>query len=342
MYKSQIIEINESLKKTRKAIISIGCSFVEGQGAVDDDLYRDYNWIYSEAGAPLKIDASLKERRKLVKTRPNIRMNLDTSLDVTMMEYENAFVSVLCKKYFQGSYTPINLGLRGCGNRASIKELYMHPNITWDIIDEIIVLYVASGIERFDFINDECIEHFNWKCMWPFYKDMGDSPRKILWEGYSKNLYSDKFAVLEQISHVQELMSWCANKKAKLIITPGFDKRYDREFFERCLASEVRGRNTDSTEITLVKPLFGSQQDKSYLLDLFPWNNMFEPDGYKTFADLALSKEDKVEDNNDHYFQFLGKGSPDRWITPCSHPSQKAHDLFAKHLYTHIINNGNL
>ena len=77
--------------------------------------------------------------------------------------------------------------------------------------------------------------------------------------------------------------------------------------------------------------------DKSHLIDLFPWDKMFKPNGYETFADLAISMEDTLEDTTDHYFQFLGKGSPEGWITSCSHPSQKAHDLFAKHLYKHIV-----
>jgi hypothetical protein len=47
--------------------------------------------------------------------------------------------------------------------------------------------------------------------------------------------------------------------------------------------------------------------------------------------------EETLEDKQDHYMQFLGKGSPEGWITSCSHPSQKAHELFAKHLYKHIV-----
>lgn len=335
MYKSQIIEINNDLKKTKKAIIAIGCSFVQGQGAVNDALYENYTWDYKE-GKPLTINLSFKERKKLAKLNPIIKSFPNGDLDFSMMEYENAFVNVLCKKYFEGKYTPINLGLRGCGNRASIKELYMHPDITWDIIEEIIVLYVPSGFERFDFINDEAIDHFNWKCMWPHYENMSASPRRTLWEGYSKVLYSDKFAVLEQLFHVQELLTWCKSKNAKLIVTPGFDRRYDREYFKECLSSDIE-RHSDTGKMKMSKPMFTkSEQDKSHLLELFPWDNMFEPAGNKTFADLAMSKESTLEDMNDHYFQFLGKGSVDGWLTPCSHPSQKSHDLFAQHLYTYI------
>ena len=41
MYQIQVNEINKKLKNNKKAIIAIGCSFVQGQGAVDDELYQD-------------------------------------------------------------------------------------------------------------------------------------------------------------------------------------------------------------------------------------------------------------------------------------------------------------
>jgi hypothetical protein len=63
---------------------------------------------------------------------------------------------------------------------------------------------------------------------------------------------------------------------------------------------------------------------------------MFKPDGFKTFADLAMSRETSVEDKTDFFFQFLGKRSPNGWMTPCAHPGAKAHDLFASLLYNHI------
>lgn len=335
MYKSQVTRINKDLKKTKKAIIAIGCSFVQGQGAINDELYQDYKWNYQE-GKPLTIDTSIKQRKRLLKRYPNINPQGLGDLDFTMMEYENAFVNVLCKKYFQGSYTPINLGIRGCGNRGSIKELYMYPDIDWDSIKEIIVLYVPSGLERFDFINDQSQDHYNWKCMWPHYKNTQGS-RRNLWQGYSDTLYSDKFEVLEQIAHVQELITWCKYKNAKLIVTPGFDRRYDKEYFQESLAQEVE-RDQNEKFVKSSKPLlWKSPADKTHLVDLFPWSLMFQPAGHTTFIDLVLSMEETLEDKQDHYMQFLGKGSPEGWVTSCSHPSQKAHDLFAKHLYKHIV-----
>lgn len=332
MYKQQIKHINDDLQKTRKAIISIGCSFVQGQGAVNPELYTDYKWKYKPS-CPLEIDATPSEKNQIIKKYPSV-VNNHGNLEFTFMEYDNAFVNVLCKKYLDGRYTPINLGLRGCGNRGSIKELYFHPELNWHNIDECIVIYCPSGLERFDFINDEGVDHYKWVCMWPHYKDKPPGAVKTLWEGYAKAISSNKFEVMEQIAHVQELMTWCKTKNAKLIVTPGFDRRYDRDYFKDCLKHTVvrdQDRSMKSNEINL----FFDTSDKLHLLDLFPWDNMFKPAGFTTFVDLVMSQE-TLTDKLDHYFQFLGTGSPNGWITSCSHPSAKGHDLFAQHLAKHI------
>jgi hypothetical protein len=158
-----------------------------------------------------------------------------------------------------------------------------------------------------------------------------------LWEGYAKSLWSEKFGVIEQIGHVQELMLWCKSKNAKLIITPSFDRRYSKEHFKENLSLNLnRGYNPKENERLIEKnnQVRGPHSDIE-LLNLFPWDNMFKPQNCETFADLSMAQE-KLNDLNDHFFQFLGKGSPNKWITPCAHPSAKAHDLFAKLLYEHI------
>ena len=147
MYKSQVKEINRDLRVTKKAIIAIGDSFVQGQGAIDDYIYQNHTWKF-EQGTPAVIEMSSKDKKRLIKSNNSVTINLHTKeLDFTMMEYDNAFVNVLCKKYFDGKYTPINLGIRGCGNRGTIKELYMYPNIDWDIIEEIIDFESEGGKE---------------------------------------------------------------------------------------------------------------------------------------------------------------------------------------------------
>lgn len=330
MYKKQIKQINNSLRHTKKAIIALGCSFVQGQGAIDDYFYEDYKWEYT-IGIPLDIKASTEQKLQILKKHPELSIH-NGKIDFTFMEYENAFVNVLCKKYLNGAYTPMNFGLRGCGNRASIKDLYFQTEIEWNLAEEIIVLYVPSGVERFDFLNDTWTDHFHFKAMWP---NQHENPhRNQLWEGYKKTLWSEKFGVLEQISNVLELQNWCKLKNAKLFITPGFDTRYTRKHFLHELNTVVVRNGHELIESQRSNIIFN--QDEASLVDLFPWECMITPGGYNTFLELALSHEPTIPPE-DFFFRCAGVGSPNKWITPCSHPSAKAHDLFAKHLSESIL-----
>jgi hypothetical protein len=335
MYKSQIEKINKDIKRTGRAIISLGCSFVQGQGAVNDELYTDYEWKYERLGVPLSLDhLSDDELDKILKKYPSVTKSTFTGkLDFTFMEYKNAFVNVLATKYFEGSYASINLGIRGCGNRGSIKDLYFYPEILWNEIKEYIILYVPSGLERFDFVNDGWNDHAHWKCMWPHYKDLEEGPRKTLWKGYSDHLWSHKFEIIEQISHVQELLLWCNNKNVRLIITPGFDNRYNKLYFEEKLNENI-GRTMEG-DIVEKNNRFDKTEAKK-LLNLFPWENMFEPDGYPTFIDLVMAQEFPKTWNKENFFNYLGKGTPNGWVTSCAHPSAKGHDLFAKKIFEYI------
>lgn len=338
MLHSQIPLINYTIKKTGKAIVAIGCSFVQGQGAINDELYENYKWDYRGMGYPIKIDIDNSEKTSILKQYTELKPHVDEKIDFTAMEYNNAFVNVLCKKYFDGEYAPINLGIRGCGNRASIKELHFRPEIDWDGIKELIVVYMPSGIERFDFVNDLWPEHFHWKAMWPNAVENPSNGREYLWQGYNKSLYTEKFGILEQLAHVQELLTWCKLKNAKLVVTPGFDRRYNKEYFENELSLSIE-RDIDGNVKEIRQPGFfnyDNSKDHKLLAKLWPWQATFNPEGYKTLADLAMSKEPSLSDTNDFFFQFLGKRTPDGWMTPCAHPGVKAHDLYAKLLYNHI------
>jgi hypothetical protein len=128
-------------------------------------------------------------------------------------------------------------------------------------------------------------------------------------------------------------MTWCDAKNAKLIITPGFDRRYTKNHFEDALKTVVQ-RDPDGNLLKDSTPLINLHSSK-YLADLFPWDKMFKPNGHITFIDAVMEQE-TLDNRQDHFFQFLGKGSPNNWITPCAHPSAKAHDFFANLLHKHI------
>jgi hypothetical protein len=348
VYYRQVKEINESLKKTGKAIISLGCSFVEGQGAIDQDLYDRLKWTMEKTGVPMEPELSMEEKENLVKEYPELAIQ-GTNIDWTFMEYKNAFVNVLCNKYFNGEYTPINFGLRGKGNRASMKSMYLWPDIDWHLAKEIIVLYVPSGAERFDFLNDEFNEAGQFHCMWPHWQDQDSGPRRTLWKGYNEGLYSEKQATLEQIVHMMDLVTWCKANNADLIITPGFDRTYSRDHFLNLLKDYIRRdqnqkitdfhRNADgpmAEKVLSNSRHEGHIQTLEKLVDQLPWDKFFYPQDCDTFMELCLKQEGIT---NKGFWDYNGIGTPQRWVTTCCHPSAKGHDLFAKELHKHITGN---
>lgn len=334
----KIDEINRNLKITKKAIISLGCSFVEGQGAIDQDIYERYTWSFVDYKGCMVPNINDKEIDKLIEENSILSVK-NGEIDWNLMEHKNAFVNVLCNQYFKGKYTPINLGFRGQGNRAAIKNLYFHPDIDWNLIEEMVVIYVPSGPERFDFINDEFVKNFFFT-IWPFNKQK-KGPKKSLSEGYAHAIYSEKFAILEQISNVIELENWCKINGAKLIITPGFDRSYVKETFYYKLNNVIKRDKERKVEYFSeeISNKLGLYPKKSNYVDkitnMWPWNKMFYPQGAKTFIDLCLLQEKIV--NND-YSAFYGVGTPEKWLTVCGHPSAKSHDLFARELHNHLTN----
>lgn len=344
MHQELLPEINQTIKRTKRAIISLGCSFVHGQGAIDESIYHKYPWVSrpnptAQGYFRLRWSMEEKQKKKLVEEYPDIILWPNGELDFHMHEYAHAFNSVLCKKYFNNEYASINLGRRGNGNRAAIKELYFYPEILWDELEEIIVIYVPSGAERFDFMDDiycDLNKHGRWVSMWPNTTDNNAGSRNKLWSGYKESLYSKRFEVLEQIANIQELLLWCKYKNAKLIITPGFMRYYTKRSFAESLQEQPTRSETreflDSTTIKLDDSIIN-------LVKMWPWDNMFYPGGYPTFVDLLMAQEFSDWKTRTTFYEFMGKGSPGGWITPCAHPAAKGHDLFAKHLYKHITEN---
>lgn len=342
MFRKHIPSINDDIRRTRKAIISIGCSFVQAHGAISQEIYDNYRWAAPKFGeAHIKWDLTETERQQLLTEHPDITYDIhNKELEFQTHEYNNSFVNILSKKYFEGDYAAINLGRSGSGNRASIKELYFYPDILWNEIEEIIVIYCPSGLERVDFITDEYHtpnDHGRWKTMWPSDLPESEGPRHHLWKGYKNHLYSEKFEALEQIAHVQELILWCKYKKAKLIIVPGFSPFYNKQYFTKQINKNIVRDN--SGKIISSKFMAYVSEHSIKVANMWPWDNMFQPEGCPTFADLMMKQEFPEDWSEKSFYGFIGTGTPNKWITPCCHPSVKGHDLFAKYLYEELTAN---
>lgn len=352
-----IAKINQGILKNKKVVITLGCSFVEGQGAIDLKLWDYYKfdptiprdqWQEKFPHDSRSWGFTKAQQEEILSEFPDVYKDVnqrdDNLLNFTNHEVNNSFGNVLCKKYFNDEYTCINLGRRGNGNKSSIKDLYFYPDILWDKIEEIIVIYCPSGAERYDFIDDQFLPlncHGRWVTIWPGGArgkppyDEKSSPYDILCNGINAALYTEKSAILEQISHVQELILWCKYKKAKLIVTPAFMPTYDKEKFRTTL-NTVYSRNG---ERKIIDEQFDVYDKKTIekVINLWPWENMFYPNNEPTFADLCMAQETSIDRSAMWFYNFEYTGTPDRWITPCAHPSIKGHDLFAQYLYKHIV-----
>lgn len=340
MHRYQIKKINQDILRTKRAIISLGCSFTYGSGAINEEIYKNYKWISTyETGTTPQWFLSYDDKKKLISEFPDIEIESDGRLNFVRHTINNSFVNVLTKKYYNGDYAAINLARPGGGNRSTIKDLYFYPDILWNEIKEIIVIFCPSGMERFDYIEDNFIkinDHQRWTTMSPSSNDQ-NAETPTLSQQYKDKMYSEKFEIVESLAAVQELLLWCAHKKAKLIITPAFSSKYTKSYFLEQLAKTiVRDANRSLIEILNESQI---TTDGKKLCDMWPWDKMFMPDGELTFADLCVKQEPQKEGEIPWIYSYLNTGSPNYWVTPCAHPGAKGHDLFAQHLYNHIEKN---
>lgn len=329
MYSKFIPDINQSLKKTRKAIVGLGCSYMEGQGAFEEELEEKYGTIFQKWGVPLDMKIPESDWEYLFKKYPSLEpSHIPGKIKLSYMENSLSFLNQLCKIFFEDQYTSINLGQRGKGNRSAVKELYFYPMINWNDIDEMIILYCPSSQERFDFVNDTWMDHGHWHTIWPHpRKELGINECN-LWDSYSKIIYSEKNAIIEQIAIVNELLSYSKVKNAKLIIIPAFSREYTRDYFtEKLGLNYSRNPNRTLKEITPKN----IKDELLYLVDLWPWSNTILIDNeYTNLVDYVLYKEfGSYKDKN---IINLG-GTKTTYFSKCGHFSKKGNNLVASKLY---------
>mgnify|MGYP000433097632 FL=1 len=208
-YKYDLIR---KLTTDSKVIIGIGDSFTQGQGACGEDIWEKYNWDMK-----------------------NVPESDERIVDTIF--YENSWVNQLCENHLT-DYTAINLGMVGRGNRASVKQLSMHPAFKFENIKEKIVIFMLTGMERFDFVHKNLNQHIHFKTMWP--SDSYDGEEKGLWNEYLTQIYSDRSATIELILNIHEAQTWCKANNAKLILTSAFSTDYNNESFYK----KIRGEKT--------------------------------------------------------------------------------------------------
>lgn len=304
-YKYDIIR---KLTPNSKVIIGIGDSFTQGQGACSSDIWEKYDWDMK-----------------------NVPESDEIMVDTIF--YENSWVNQLCKNHLT-DYIPINFGMVGRGNRASVKQLSMHPAFKFDTIKEKIVIFMLTGMERFDFVHKNLNQHVHFKTMWPTDSYVGeDGP---LWKEYLNCVWSERSATIELILNIHEAQTWCKANDAKLILMSAFSTDYNSETFYK----KIKGEKTKENY------LYGNVHYLNELMSMINWDLFLRPDGYNCVADLLCHLEGRddligVESSAKYYdyaysSKFMSKGG---YITPCAHPSIEGHKEVAKSIYDYIIKN---
>lgn len=280
-----------------KVLIGTGCSFTQGQGSIklDSSTYKEYG---------------------------DEVFNGIHRLPISKEENLGSWVNQICVNHLK-DYTPINFGKRGGGNRGAVKELYLRSDEIPKDAEDIIVVYMLSGIERFDWPSrGEEFSHHHFYTMFPN-KWEKNSTNKELWAAYADHVWSQQMVVVETIMNICEAETWCKANNAKLIITSAFDTQITKEIFINNLPKE-----------------------KKHLVNLINWDSFFRPEGYDTFLHMLIDRQEQGSDevkNLKHgaYWEKYGAKFPCKeWITPCCHPTFKGHKLIAKILYDEIVRRG--
>jgi hypothetical protein len=277
-----------NIPKGSKIVVGLGDSFTQGVGSWSKETYKKYNgWI-----DPLKIPREVVDEM-----------------------YHNSWVHQICRNHLT-DYIPVNLGIMGIGNRGAVKELYLNPYIDLDNASEVIVVLMLSGLERFDFINREFPSHAHYYTMWPNPWDPNATNKK-LWEVYAKDLWSEKFNVLENILHIREAEMICKAKGWKFVVTSAFDQRVTKEYFLK-EAGAVHNK----------------------LINTVPWDKFLYPQEMKSFMELLLTYDGRPEMAlGDFYVYYSKLKEPTEYITNCMHPTQEGYRIIAEELYKYMIKN---
>ena len=282
------------LKKGDKVIIGLGDSFTQGLGA-----YTDATWKKHEYNIPIYTND-----KKLIAE-----------------QYQGSWVNQICQTYLD-DYIPVNFGQAGIGNRGALKQIYLNTRVDLSLADEVIVVYMLTGLERFDFVkkNYGAEEHYAFQTMWPNPQDSG-ATHPDLWQAYEKNIYSNEFMAGELILNILDAQTYCQAHNYKLIITNGFDARANKDWLSKTLGSNI--------------PILGREHKK--LIDKIDWNNFLYPKGHKSFLHYLLELEGMSHLGGGgwwtHYSQLT---KPSEYITNCVHPTHKGQSIIAKEIYEFI------
>lgn len=284
-----------------KYIIGLGCSWTQGEGGYPEHIWKQYNG------------------------RPQLSLRGKDDYHIRQYEHENSWVNVLCRDHFT-EYTPINLGVKGIGNRAAVEQLHFCDKVDWDNSEGIIVL-LLSGFERLDlpatysesnnqydgYSNGEYC-HYKWQTAWPF------DNNNLFWKVYAKELWSERFVATQQMLSLLNLMNFAKAKNFKLVVANAFNQR-------------------DEGIIEYLRNYTGS------LVDKFDWScYLHNETDYVAFVQKLVELDGSIPSNewgrfHQHYF---GLDWPAKYLTNCegAHPTIDGYKIIGDEMAKFIKSKG--
>lgn len=281
----------------KKYIIGLGCSWTQGEGGYTEQVWKDHGGRVQVRG---RSDYYLRE-----------------------MEHENSWVNVLCRDHFP-DYEPVNLGARGIGNIAAVKQLQFCDKVDFNNSTGIIVL-MLSGFERFDvlqqhpkhfngekdFYSKGEYVHYKWRTGWPVpsQKD-GDK----FWDCYSRELWSEQFVAGNQILALLELQTFAKAHGYSVVLANAFNHHL-----------HFGG---------LIKYL---RDNTGYMADKFDWSTyIHETTEYTAMMEKLVDLDGLLPANEwGGYFNFYrNRDWPSKYLTNCegAHPTIEGYKVIADEL----------
>lgn len=269
-------------------IIGLGDSFTQGVGAYSDETYK-----------------------KIKKLNPSL-YNI-TGQHFVEEQGKNNWVRQLVTNFLP-EYKTMSLGVNGAGNRAAVKELYLNP--LPDDVGNVVVILMATGTERFDFLKNEKEtsgpeNHQKWRTIWPtINRDRGDIWK--LEEQYATHVWSKKTDVMELLLNIAEAQQFCKSKGYHFMFGPAFDDRINKEYIEHALEEDVHD-----------------------WINVVNWNSYICPESCTDFMQYIRNLENHPAVTGFWQTQqYVSKlQSPLKYITPCHHWTKEGAYEVSKVIY---------
>jgi hypothetical protein len=297
----------------KKYIIGLGCSWTQGEGGYPEHIWKEHNGRVQLRGVD---DYHLRK-----------------------YEHENSWVNVLCRDHFP-EYTPINLGVRGIGNRAAYNQLHFCDVVDWNNSTGIIVL-MWSGFERYDFFhqapkrddgyndfysNGEYL-HYKWRTAWPAVDCGGEE--KSLWSVYAKMLWSEQFVASEQMMTLLSLQAFAKAHNYKIVVANAFNDP----------------QPIDSYRPRLNNPLEWLKEHTGYIFEKFDWTcYVHNTTPYISFIQKLIWEDGLMPKNEwGGWYNFYKQRSwPSTYLTNCdgAHPTVEGYKVIASELAGFINSSG--